>query len=99
VTALATAVLSTSQMLRWAESSPAEEFIVVTEEGLLHGLAKAAPSKRFVNLTPKMLCPNMKITTIEKVRDSLAGMHTAIEVERGIAERALGAVERMVALG
>ncbi len=99
VCALADAVLSTSQMLRWAESSAAEEFIVVTEEGLLHGLAKAAPGKRFVNLDPRMLCPNMKVTTIEKVRDSLAGMHTAIEVDAEVARRALGAVERMVALG
>lgn len=99
VCALADAVLSTSQMLRWAESSAAEEFIVVTEEGLLHGLAKAAPGKRFVNLNPRMLCPNMKVTTIEKVRDSLAGMHTAIEVDAEVARRALGAVERMVALG
>jgi quinolinate synthase len=99
VTELADAVLSTSQMLRYAASSDAEEFIVITEEGLLHGLAKAAPGKRFVNLTPRMLCPNMKVTTIEKVRDSLAGMHTAIEVDPETAQRALGAVERMVALG
>ncbi|MBE0416681.1 MAG: quinolinate synthase NadA [Coriobacteriia bacterium] len=99
VTALADAVLSTSQMLRYAAESAADEFIVVTEEGLLHGLAKAAPGKRFVNLTPRMLCPNMKVTTIEKVRDSLAGMHTAIEVDDDVARRALGAVERMVALG
>jgi quinolinate synthase len=99
VTALADAVLSTSQMLRYAAESPADEFIVITEEGLLHGLAKAAPGKRFVNLTPRMLCPNMKVTTIEKVRDSLAGMHTAMEVDPDVAARALGAVERMVALG
>ena len=99
VTGLADAVLSTSQMLRYAAESDADEFIVITEEGLLHGLAKAAPGKRFVNLTPRMLCPNMKVTTIEKVRDSLAGMHTEIVVDPAIARRALGAVERMVALG
>jgi quinolinate synthase len=99
VTELADAVLSTSQMLRYAAESDADEFIVITEEGLLHGLAKAAPGKRFVNLTPRMLCPNMKVTTIEKVRDSLAGMHTPIEVDPEIARRALGAVERMVSLG
>jgi len=99
VTELADAVLSTSQMLRYAAASEADEFIVLTEEGLLHGLAKAAPGKRFVNLTPRMICPNMKVTTIEKVRDSLTGMHTAIEVDPETARRALGAVERMVALG
>ena len=99
LTARADAVLSTSQMLRYAAESSADEFIVITEEGLLHGLAKAAPGKRFVNLTPRMICPNMKVTTIEKVRDSLAAMQTPIEVDPEVARRALGAVERMVALG
>jgi quinolinate synthase len=96
---LADAVLSTSQMLRYAADSPADEFIVVTEEGLLHALAKAAPGKRFVNLTPRMLCPNMKVTTLEKVRDCLRDASGAIEVAENTRLRALAAVERMVALG
>ena len=96
---LADAVLSTSQMLRYAADSPADEFIVVTEEGLLHALAKAAPGKRFVNLAPRMLCPNMKVTTLEKVRDCLRDRSGAIEVAETTRLSALAAVERMVALG
>ncbi len=99
VTVLADAVLSTSQMLRHAASSAAEEIIVVTEVGLLHGLAKAAPSKRFVHVIPAMLCRDMKITTIEKVRDSLTSLKTPMDVEPEVASAALGAVERMIALG
>jgi quinolinate synthase len=96
---MADAVLSTSQMLRYAADSDSQEFVVVTEEGLLHALSKAAPGKRFVNLTPEMVCKNMKITTIDKVRDSLAEMKTAIDVRGDIRARALRAVERMVAVG
>lgn len=96
---IADAVLSTSQMLGYAADSSAEEFIVVTEEGLLHALAKAAPGKRFVNLEPRMLCPNMKVTTLEKVRDCLRDMTGEVDVEPGIRTAALGAVERMVAIG
>lgn len=96
---LADAVLSTSQMLAHAASSPATEFIVVTEEGLLHGLAKAAPGKRFIGLEPSMLCPNMKLTTIAKVRDCLRDMSGEIVVPEEIRVRALGAVERMIAIG
>ncbi|MDY0087066.1 MAG: quinolinate synthase NadA [Coriobacteriia bacterium] len=99
VTALADEVLSTSQMIRYAAQTDVDELIVITEEGLLHALSKVAPGKRFYNLTPKMICPNMKATTIEKVRDSLAKMQTAIEVDPDIAHRALTAVERMVAVG
>ncbi len=96
---IADAVLSTSQMLAYAAGSSAEELIVVTEAGLLHGLAKAAPGKRFVNLSPEMLCPNMKVTTIEKVRDCLLDLTGAIEVAEDTRVRALAAVERMVAIG
>lgn len=96
---LADAVLSTSQMLCHASTSPAEEFIVVTEEGLLHALAKSAPGKRFVNLTPSMICPNMKVTTLEKIRDSLLHMRTEIEVAEDVRAAAYGAVERMVQIG
>lgn len=96
---LADAVLSTSQMLGYAADSSAEEFIVVTEEGLPHALAKAAPGKRFVNLEPRMICPNMKVTTLEKLRDCLRDMTGEIDIAPDVRTAALGAVERMVAIG
>jgi len=96
---LADAVLSTSQMLDHAARSSAEEFIVVTEEGLLHALAKAAPGKRFVNLTPRMICPNMKLTTLQKVRDCLRDSSGEIRVAEDTRRAAYAAVERMVSIG
>lgn len=96
---LGDAVLSTSQMLAFAASDPAEEFIVVTEAGLIHALQKAAPGKRFVELAPRMLCPNMKLTTLQKVRDCLANGSGEVVVEAATAARALAAVERMIEIG
>jgi quinolinate synthase len=96
---LADAVLSTSQMLSFAAESPAEDFVVITESGLLHALAKAVPGKRFHELSPRMLCPNMKLTTLAKVRDALAHDQYEVDVPPEIAERARIAVERMVAVG
>ena len=94
---LADAVLSTSQMLSFAAESTSSEFIVVTEAGLLHGLAKAAPGKRFFELAPRMLCPNMKLTTLAKVRDCLKTGSGEVLVSEDVRVRALRAVERMVA--
>jgi len=96
---MADAVLSTSQMIAHAASSSAEAFIVVTEEGLVHALSKAAPGKRFHHIRPAMLCPNMKVTTLAKVRDSLALMQHPVEVDADVRLRALSAVERMIAIG
>lgn len=96
---LADAVLSTSQMLAFAVTDPAEELIVVTETGLLHGLRRAAPDKVFHELAPRMVCANMKVTTLEKVRDALLFDQFEVTVEQEVAERARGAVERMIAIG
>jgi quinolinate synthase len=98
VTALATAVLSTSQMIAWVKESPAEEFIVVTERGLLHGLSKAAPGKRFHELDPPLVCPNMKLTTLESVERALRTLEPRITVPEDVREAALAAVEKMVAI-
>lgn len=95
---LADAVLSTSQMLAFAAENPASEFVIVTESGLVHALSKAAPGKVFHELSPRMLCPNMKLTTLTKVRDALLHGQYPVEVEPDIAARARTAVERMVAI-
>lgn len=99
VAALADAVLSTSQMLRYAAASDAEEVIVVTESGLLHGMQKAAPGKRFYHVAPPMLCPNMKLTRLVHVRDALRDLSGEIVVPKDVAARARAAVERMTAIG
>jgi quinolinate synthase len=99
VLALADAVLSTSGMLRYATESPALEFIVVTEVGLLHGLSKAAPDKRFWTLDPPPVCPNMKLTTLPKVLNALERLEPRVEVPPDIAAAALASVERMIAVG
>jgi len=96
---LADAVLSTSQMLAFAASNSAEEFIVVTESGLIHALGKAAPGKRFFELAPKMICPNMKLTTLQKVRDCIANGTGEVTVAEDVRVRALAAVEKMISIG
>lgn len=99
VSEVADAVLSTSQMLRFAAASTASEFIVVTEEGLLHGLSKAAPHKRFHHVRPAMTCVNMKRTGLSDIRDALRDMSGAVDVPADIAGAARASVERMTAIG
>jgi quinolinate synthase len=96
---MADAVLSTSQMLAFAAESEAREFVVLTEGGLLHALEKAAPGKAFHQPEPPMICPNMKLTNLEKVRECLLALEPAIEVPEDVRVAALGAVERMVSVG
>jgi quinolinate synthase len=92
-------IRSTSGMLAAALQSAAEEFIVATESGMLYPLSNAAPGKRFFWPAVEPLCPNMKLTTLSKVLWALQTLEPRITVPEEIRVRALGSVERMLALG
>lgn len=95
---LADAALSTKGILEWAAQSSAKSFIIGTEEGILHRLRKENPGKEFYGLTPSLLCADMKITTLDQVRDSLKFGRHVIELEPELMRRALVPIERMLAV-
>ncbi|MDD5594297.1 MAG: quinolinate synthase NadA [Candidatus Margulisbacteria bacterium] len=99
VTALADAVLSTGGMLKFVKRSEAAEFIIGTEAGIIYSLQKQNPEKSFYPVSEKAVCPNMKITTPEKILWSLEDMKTKVEVPAEIAGKARRAIERMLAIG
>ena len=91
-----THVLSTEGMVKLARSSEKPEFVVATETGILHRLRKEAPEKRFYAMSERAVCRYMKMITLEKVRDSLRDMQHHVTVPPEVAERAEGAILRMV---
>lgn len=93
---LADEILSTGGMCKYARDSNVEEIIVGTENGILHRLRKENPDKKFYPASEMALCPNMKITTLEKVLWSLEEMKYAIRVPEDIRDRAKNAVDRML---
>ena len=94
-----THILSTEGMIRFASSSPKQRFLVATETGILHRLAKEAPEKRFEAVSERAICKYMKMITLEKLRDSLRDEKFAVTVPEEMAARARRALERMVAIG
>ncbi len=96
VTAMADRVCSTSGMLSFVRSSPAGEFIVLTEAGILHRLKRENPGKRFHLGSRRLLCPNMKMTTLPAVAESLVRMRHEVRVEPDVRAGAARALERML---
>jgi quinolinate synthase len=86
-------------MINFGKRSPKQRFLVATETGILHRLRKEAPGKQFEAVSERAICKYMKMITLEKLRDSLRDWKFEVTVEPTIAERARGAIERMVALG
>jgi quinolinate synthase len=94
-----TKILSTERMVEHARRSPADRFLVATEEGILHRLRREAPGKSFEPVREDAVCRFMKMITLRKVRASLRdGIHE-VTVDPEIAARARGALDRMVELG
>jgi len=98
ILALCDAVRSTSGMVKFARESEADEFIVVTECGMVHRLQQDVPGKVFIGLSD-VVCPNMKLTTLEKVAAALRELINPIEIDEETLRRARQAVERMIAIG
>ena len=93
---------STAVLLDYAGKSDAKEFIVATESGILHEMQKKYPDKIFIPAPPADStcgcneCSYMKLNTLQKVRDALANMAPAIEVDAVVADRARKPIERML---
>jgi quinolinate synthase len=103
VLAMADYIGSTTALLKYAVSSPAKEFIVVTESGILHQMRKAAPDKTFIAAPPDANCacnecPFMRKNTLEKVMLSLRDLQPRIEMAPELIERARKPIDRMLAL-
>ena len=90
--------LSTGGMCRFARESGDKEFIVGTEVGILHRLRKENPDKVFHPVSDRVVCPNMKKTTLENLAESLREMKTVVTVPEPVASRARHAVEAMLAV-
>lgn len=97
--AAADAALSTEGMAKYVKGSPAEEFLIGTETGMIDRLERENPGKKFYPVTKLAVCPNMKLTTLEKVLWSLEGLETKVQVPEEIALRAKKAIERMLEIG
>jgi quinolinate synthase len=96
---LADEVRSTSGMIDFCKRSTARTILVGTEEGLLHQLRKDSPDKEFVLVSNRLVCPNMKLTSLEDVARALETMDGVVRVEESIRVRAAQALERMLAAG
>lgn len=93
---LADRVCSTSGMCKYAKETKAKEVIVGTENGLIYRLQKENPNKAFYPASERAVCPNMKLTTLEKVLWALEDLKYEVKVEEKIRVRAVKAVTKML---
>ena len=103
VLALADYIGSTTGILKYAEKSDAQEFIVVTESGILHQMQKTSPHKTFIPAPPQNTCacndcPYMKLNTLEKLYLCMKYELPEVTMDEGLREAAKKPIERMLEL-
>lgn len=91
-------ILSTEGIYQRPAKSPAKEFIVGTETGILHRLQKTYPDKTFYPVMEGAVCGYMKHITLEKVLWSLEDLKYEVSVPTEIAAKAKLAIDRMMAI-
>jgi quinolinate synthase len=96
LTALADFVASTEKMCVYSHNTAQTDFIIATENGIIHRLKKENPAKNFYPAAAAAVCPNMKRITVEKVLWSLQDLSFEVTVPPDIMDKARLSIERML---
>lgn len=92
---------STSGLLKFVQESDADEFIVATEEGIIHQMKLKCPDKNFIPALPNANCscnecPYMKLNSLQKLYLCLRDQSPEIILDEELRLRALKPIQRML---
>lgn len=89
---------STSGILKYAEKSQKEEFIICTEVGIMYELKKNNPNKKFYSPAKEMICSNMKKIDLDKIIKVLETNEPQVHLDSKFIESANKSLEKMLEL-
>lgn len=100
---LADYVGSTSKLLSYSQEDSAQQYIVMTEPGIIHQMKKALPNKVFIPALPEENCscnncPHMKLNTLQKIAACMEQKQPALEMDETLRLKALQPLEKMLAM-
>ncbi|NOJ78209.1 MULTISPECIES: quinolinate synthase NadA [Myxococcus] len=92
---------STKAILDYAVRSPKQQFIVVTEAGIIHQMKRAAPNKTFIPAPPDNgcacnECPYMRLNTLEKLWRCMKERTPELTMPEDLREGARAPLQRML---
>lgn len=90
---------STGEIISYATENPYKNYLIVTEDGVLHELKKKNPDKNFYVPGSSMTCVNMKKTKLEDVYNCLLNSQYEINIDEEIRIKAYNALMNMHEMG
>lgn len=96
VVALADYVGSTTGIMKFAKESDNKSFIIATEKGVVDRLKRDYPDKEFILIKKDLVCPDMKLNTLQDIYDALDKEQYEITVDETVAKKAVACIDRML---
>lgn len=98
VTEMADYIGSTSGIIDYATASEAQEFIIVTELGVMYELKQRNPEKSFYSTAASQICEDMKKITLDKIISVLEQDGAGLEMAADFMDKAHAPLRRMLEL-
>lgn len=98
VLALSDYIGSTAEIISYANSSTANEFIICTEDGVAYKLQNDNPSKRFHFPRTRPCCPDMKLNSLENLLHVLQTEKNEVQMDSDVSQAAIAPLDRMLEL-
>ena len=98
VLALSDYIGSTAEIISYANSSTANEFIICTEDGVAYKLQNDNPSKRFHFPRTRPCCPDMKLNSLENLLHVLQAEKNEVQMDSDVSQAAIAPLDRMLEL-
>ena len=94
---------STTALIKRTQTSKANQFIVVTEPGVIHQMEKLDPQKTYIPLANTEgcacnECPYMRLNTLDKMINALETLKPEITLEKSIMDKATPPLLKMLEL-
>ena len=79
-----------------ADNKDLNEFVIVTEKGVVDRLRRDYPDKKFYLIRQDMICSSMKTNRFEDIYNALLNETYEVTLDEEISKEALGCIERML---
>ena len=96
VSSIADYVGSTTGIMKFVEKSKNKTFVIATEQGVVDRLKRDYPNKNIIPIKSNIVCPNMKMTSLEDILHVLETEENEIFVNSDIAQKAVRCLDRML---
>lgn len=96
VSEIADYVGSTTGIMNYVKNNNHKSYIIATEQGVTDRLKRDYPDREFIPVKNNIVCPNMKMTSLEDILKVLEDGSNEIFVDEQIAQKAVKCIDRML---